>query len=316
MESSPMMMKGRAGVITALVLIAAPAALATFEAISYFVANRPSGSFMSSGEKRDYVLYVPATYDARKATPLVISLHGGALWGAAQRETSQWDRVADRQGFIVVYPSALSGRGPRKWREEESIGRPREVRFISELIDTLEARYHIDSSRIYANGLSNGGGMSFVLSCVMADRIAAVGFVGAAHFLPREWCAGGRPVPMIDFHGTADWAVPYRGGRSWVAPVTFPDQLKWVASWAKKNGCAPTPMDSSVASDVKRRAYSHCADDADVLLYTIDGGGHTWPGGKALPEWFVGKTTTSIDASAQMWEFFKRHPRPPTGRGD
>src|SRR5947209_15439212 len=91
-------------------------------------------------------------------------------------------------------------------------GLMRDVRFISELIDTLRAAYNIDPTRIYANGLSIGGGMAFVLSCTLSDRIAAVGMVAAAQSLPSSWCTDHRPVPMIAFHGTADPIVPYQGG--------------------------------------------------------------------------------------------------------
>ena len=72
------------------------------------------------------------------------------------------------------------------------------------LIDALQARYNIDPRRVYADGLSNGGGMAFVLSCTLSDRIAAVGLVGSAQLLPWEWCQDERPVPMVNFHGTAD----------------------------------------------------------------------------------------------------------------
>jgi polyhydroxybutyrate depolymerase len=300
--------KRRRGVIgVVLVLISLPVALAAVEAVSFVVSNRSNGSFVSSGEKRDYLLYVPKSYDRTRPTPLVISIHAAAMWGAAQKETSQWNRVADREGFIVVYPSGVSGSGPRIWREENGAGLKKDVRFIADLIDSLEAAYNIDPSRIFANGLSNGGGMSFALSCTMSDRIAAVGLVGSAQLLPWEWCTDRRPVPMIDFHGTADPQVPYMGGKTWVAPRTFPKQSTWAANWARRNGCAPTPIDSVVATDVTRRAYANCADDASVILYTIKGGGHSWPGGKPLPEWFVGPTNNSIDASSLMWAFFREH---------
>jgi polyhydroxybutyrate depolymerase len=176
------------------------------------------------------------------------------------------------------------------------------------LIDTLKATYNVDSTRIYANGLSNGGGMAFVLSCTLSDRIAAVGMVGAAQLLPFGWCTDRRPVPMINFHGTADWAAPYHGGTSWVAPDPFPDVQAWTKRWARRNRCALNPIDSAVAADVIRRAYTSCAGDAAVVLYTIRGGGHTWPGGGPLPEWFVGPTSQSIDASSLMWAFFQAHP--------
>src|SRR5438309_1149326 len=147
-----------------------------------------------------------------------------------------------------------------------------------------------------------------VLVEAVSFRIAAVGLVAAAHLLPWEWCTDRRPVPMIAFHGTADPEVPYSGGRTWVAPERFPSIPTWTANWARRNRCAPNPLDSAVAADVTRRAYTHCADDAAVVLYTVRGGGHTWPGGKPLPQWFAGRTTQSIDATSLMWAFFREHP--------
>jgi polyhydroxybutyrate depolymerase len=290
----------------ALALISVPVVVTAIEAAVFFRANRSNGAIVSSGTRRDYVLHVPAAYDPGRATPLVISLHAAALWGAAQRDISQWNRVADTNGFLVVYPSAERA-GPRVWHVEKGPGLMRDVRFISELIDTLEAHYDIDRRRIYANGLSNGGGMSFVLSCTLSDRIAAIGMVGAAQTLPWSWCTDRRPVPMIDFHGTADPPVPYAGGKTWIAPERFPNIPLWAANWARRNQCQTQLADSTVAPDVIRRAYTKCGADATVLLYTISGGGHTWPGGGALPPWSLGRTSTSIDASAEMWRFFRDH---------
>jgi len=296
------------GVIGAvLVLIGLPPVLALVEAVSFYVRNRSNGSIVSSGQEREYLLYVPESYDRTKPTPLVISMHGGALWPAAQMEISRWNRMADEHGFLVVYPSGITGAGPRAWHVGRGPGLMRDVRYISELIDTLKAAYNIDSTSIYADGLSNGGGMAFVLSCTLSDRIAAVGMVAAALFLPWSWCTDERAVPMIAFHGTADRAVPYHGGKSWVAPSVFPDIPTWVATWARRNRCAPNPIDSAVAADVTRRSYTNCADNAAVVLYTVQGGGHTWPGGGPAPEWFVGTTTRSIDATGQMWAFFREH---------
>ena len=290
-----------------LVILSLPVVLALIEAESFHRRNRDNGAMVSSGEKREYLLYVPTSYDRTKPTPLVISMHGAGLWGAAQEATSQWNRVADHEGFIVVYPSGVGGHGPRIWRADAGTGLTKDVRFISELIDTLSAAYNIDATRIYANGLSNGGGMSFVLSCALSDRIAAVGMVGAAQLLPWSWCTDRRPVPMIAFHGTADNAAPYNGGMSWVASERFPSIPSWTANWARRNRCAPHPIVTAVAADVTRRAYVNCADDAAVVLYTILGGGHTWPGGGPLPEWFVGRTSRSIDATSEMWAFFCEH---------
>jgi polyhydroxybutyrate depolymerase len=306
-ESSPVKRDRRALVI-ALGIISLPVLLASVNAMRFDVVNRSNGSIISAGVKRDYVLYVPPSYQQGKPAPLVISLHGAGLWGAGQQTISQWNGIADREGFIVVYPSGFKDGGPRIWHVEPSPRLAQDIRFIAELIDTLAAHYTIDRSRIYANGLSNGGGMSFVLSCTLSDRIAAVGLVAAAQTLPWQWCSDRRPVPMIAFHGTADMQVPYKGGSSWVSARAFPDVKTWAANWARRNRCALIPADSVVAADVRRTEYTGCADDAAVVLYTILGGGHTWPGGKALPEWFVGRTSNSVDATSVMWQFFQQHP--------
>jgi len=95
-----------------LALISLPVLLVLVEAVRFRVANGNTGSFSSSGHQREYLLHVPRNYDRSKPSALVISLHGAGLWGAAQQETSQWNRVADEYGFIVVYPSGEGGGGP------------------------------------------------------------------------------------------------------------------------------------------------------------------------------------------------------------
>jgi polyhydroxybutyrate depolymerase len=184
----------------------------------------------------------------------------------------------------------------------------RDTAFISELIDTLKAVYNIDPTRIYANGLSQGGSMVFVLSCTLSARIAAVGMAAAAQELPWSWCADHRPMPMISFHGTADPIVAYDGGRNPIGPGVFPSVLTWTANWARRNQCGANPVDSLVAPDVTRREYTHCADSAAVVLYIVRGGGHQWPGGKPMPEWLLGPASNGVDATSQMWAFFREHP--------
>lgn len=305
-----------------VVVIGLPVVSVLIAGVSFYALDRTNGTMVSSGEKREYLLYVPRSYDRAKPTPLVISMHAAALWPAAQMETSQWNEVADEHGFIVVYPSGTglipfvieSSIIPTKiWRVESEASLSADVRFISELIDRLEAAYNIDPTRIYANGFSNGGCMAFVLSCKLSHRIAAVGTVGAAQVLPWSWCADSRPVPMIAFHGTADRLVPYDGGPRPDRPasaIPFPSVSTWAANWARRNRCGPNPIESVVTADVTRLEYTNCADDAAVVLYTVRGGGHSWPGGEPLPEWMVGPTTRGIDASSQMWEFFREHRLP------
>jgi polyhydroxybutyrate depolymerase len=292
-----------------VVVIGLPVALVFTAAASIHVLDRSSGTIVSSGRERQYLLYIPPSYDRTSPTPLVISMHAAAMWPAQQMNLSRWNRLADEFGFIVVYPAGTGRSGaPRIWNVNRGPGLMKDVRFISDLIDTLKTTYNIDPSRIYANGFSLGGGMAFVLSCALSDRIAAVGMVSAAQTLPWSWCTDNRAVPMISFHGTAD-LVPYEGGPS-PDPfnrVTFPPVRDWTANWARRNRCTLKVNESVVAADVTRLGYTNCADKAGVLLFTIQGGGHTWPGGKPLPEWIVGPTSRSIDATREMWAFFREH---------
>jgi polyhydroxybutyrate depolymerase len=198
---------GAVAIIIGLPVVLALVTWVSFYAlVSSFAPNRTNGTIVSSGEKREYLLYVPRSYDRAKPTPLVISVHAAMNWPAFQMKLSQWNKVADENGFIVVYPAG-TGTGFKTWYMEGSRtpSRMPDVRFVSELIDTLEATYNIDPTRIYANGMSNGGGMAFALSCTLSHRIAAIGAVSAAQSLPFSWCADySTPVPMIEFHGTGD----------------------------------------------------------------------------------------------------------------
>jgi polyhydroxybutyrate depolymerase len=298
--------------VVGLPVVSVLIAVASFY-ILFYDPNRNNGTIVSSGQQREYLLHVPRSYDRTRPTPLVISMHAAALWPATQMEISQWNKVADEHGFIVVYPSGTTLRGggtgvlPKIWLLRSEAYLSANVRFISELIDALEAAYNIDPTRIYANGFSNGGAMTFVLSCTLSHRIAAVGTVSAAQDQrPWSWCADPRPVPLINFHGTAD-LVPYNGGRVRASPRPFPSVPTWTANWARRNRCGPNPIESVMAADVTRLEYTNCANDAAVVLYTILGGGHAWPGGKPMPEWICGRTSRSIDATRQMWAFFREH---------
>jgi polyhydroxybutyrate depolymerase len=271
----------------------------------YLRANVTNGKVVSSGQDRRYLLFVPTTYDAARPTPLVISIHGYSEWPAHQAQISGWSDLAQEYGFLVVYPEGIGF--PRRWRAGSQSGDPLvDVRFISDLIDELERQYNIDRTRIYANGLSNGGGMSILLGCTLADRITAIGSVSGGYLYPLDECRPSRPVPMIAFHGTADPIVPYLGGPSRYFDLPFPAIPEWVSARAKLNGCGSSPEELPVSGEASGIRYSGCDQGADVVFYMIDGGGHSWPGGEPLPKWIAGPTTQDIDATRVMWEFFSR----------
>jgi polyhydroxybutyrate depolymerase len=113
-------------------------------------------------------------------------------------------------------------------------------------------------------------------------------------------------VPAIVFHGTDDPIVPFAGGGDTGYAAGLPDIATWVAALADHNGCAAEPRALPASGVVSGVAYADCV--ADVVFYTVAGGGHTWPGGEPLPEWLTGTTTEDIDATRVMWEFFRAHP--------
>lgn len=284
-----------------LAMLALAAFLRLLNPVVLGAPNPTMSAIVSGGERREYLLHVPKTYDGSKPAPLVVSLHGAALLPATQMQISRWNDLADRHGFLVVYPSGIRI-APLPlfpplpvWLMRSRERRASEARFISDLVESLSRTYAVDSTRIYVSGFSNGGGMAFALSCTLAHRIAAVGTVAAARELPWSACGDPEPVPLIAFHGTADRFVSYDGAPS------------GAAAWARRNGCGPDPVETTVSEGVARTAYTNCARNADVVLFTLQGGGHAWPGGGPMPRWLVGRTSRGVDATAEMWAFFRQH---------
>lgn len=269
-----------------------------------------NGRIKSSGQTRKYLIYVPESYDPDTKTPLVISIHGFVQWPAHQQSMTGWNKVADENGFLVVYPKGTGF--PLRWNTRPSEENPgamdEELQFFSDLIDHLSRSYNIDPSHIYVNGMSNGGGMSDLLACEFSDRITAIGGVAGAYVYPREDCHPARPMPVIAFHGVDDQIVLYKGGASSRdEQFVFPTIEDWAAGWAENNSCSTAPEINEITNEITRRYYTGCESDAEVILYSIKGAGHTWPGGEKLPVWIAGYTNQDINASALMWEFFSRY---------
>ena len=291
--------------LVALVLVTGVLAVAL-----YWEIYRSDGEVLSSGRKRSYLLHVPKTYQPNRPTALVICLHGFAEWPAHVMRLSHWNRLADEAGFLVVYPFGSSF--PLRWNCGGRFGQQeqaqQDVQFISDLIDQLKKEYNLDESRVYANGLSNGGGMSFLLASQLSERIAAIGSVGGAYLLPWTDYHPKRPVAAMIFHGTADPIVPFHG-KSWgTSGFALPDIPQWVQTLAARNGCQTNSVPLPASGSVSGVHYPGGTNHADVVFYTVAGGGHTWPGGKQMAAFIVGKTTTGVDATRLMWNFFQEHP--------
>ncbi len=248
---------------------------------------------------RSYRLAVPDGYRSSRPTPLILLFHGS---GSDALEMSVYTEMPERAspaGYLVVTPDAVA----EQWQLSTPNTASADLAFVSALIANLSARYCVDRSRVYAAGFSLGSEFSIVVACTPGNRIAAVGLVSAE--FPLRPCPG--PIAVIAFHGTADLLVAYANGgigRSLPgAPVPGVEQN--MAGWARLDGCKRHPSVLQLTSMVVRRSWHDCRAGSHAVLFTVLGGGHSWPGSPViLPASIFGPTTGQIDATGLMLRFF------------
>ena len=281
-----------------------------------------SASIVSGGLERTYSVHVSSSYDRSIPTPLVIVLHGGGGTGQGMVKLTGFNAVADRENSIIAYPDGFEkhwndGRGIQ-WQSH--IENTDDVGFISALIDHLSDELNIDARKIYVTGISNGGMMSHRLGCELSQRIAAISPVASNIPVNQAsvWSPS-RPVPVLIINGTDDPLVPWDGGEIRLGRNTFGVVLSvadTVKFWVEKDQCASSPVitqlpdkDPYDGTEVRKEVYGGCEGGAEVVLYAIEGGGHTWPGGlQYLPESVIGRTSREFKASEVIWQFFKEQP--------
>ena len=276
------------------------------------------------GRERNYIVHLPPKEKMNASVPLLFHLHGGGgtAKGTAGLTFGRFNELADRDGFIVVYPNAINknwndGRKLEDviaWKEDID-----DVGFITAIVDKLKQKYKIDNKRIFTTGMSNGGFMTSRLLCDRADIFSGGAILTASlskDYMPK--CDPEKPVAVMVMNGTEDPLIPYDGGlikvfRKTRGEIVSTDEI--VDFWKDKNGCTvkknTVALPDSTADDttVIVEEYSNCQDRGALVLYTIKGGGHTWPGGKQyLGERWIGKTNRDIVACDVIWEFFKTLP--------
>jgi polyhydroxybutyrate depolymerase len=260
-------------------------------------------SIRVDGTVRTYRLAVPASYRERRPTPLILQFHGSGSDAVQQSAYSGLPAAGAAAGYLVATPDALGG----NW-DLAAPGTPTaDQRLVAALESDLAERYCVDDARIYAAGISLGSEFATIAACDPADHIAAVGLV-AAEYLLRP-CRG--PVPVLAFHGTADPIVPYATGATGrsVPGVPVVGAVQNLEAWARLDRCHPAPTTTTPAPDIVRRRWSGCAAGSSVVLYTVVGGGHTWPGSPVvLSAAAFGPTTRSVSATRLMLGFFGEHP--------
>lgn len=267
--------------------------------------GRGSGlvTVMHDGLPRTAWLHVPPGYDPSAGTMLVLNFHGFTSDAAQQMLLSEMNGASDARGFLVVYPQGVA----RSWNAGACCGTAwldavDDVGFVEALLDELSDELCIDPRRIYATGMSNGGFLSHRLACELSGTFAAIAPVAGVLGVEPEDCTPPRPVPVMHIHGTADPVVPYEGS------LTFASVEETVARWRQLDGCSTNSSPLVDQGDAWCVSWSDCDEGAEVVRCTIEGGGHTWPGGFPIP--LVGKTSTDLDATGAMLDFFDAHPLP------
>lgn len=279
------------------------------------LANPPSGDSIQAsssdefGSPGDYVvelevngtvrraqLHVPTSYSDQSSFPLVLNLHGFNSNASQQETLSQMSAKADEAGFLVAYPEGIE----QAWHFGPGAEGDADQAFLVGLVDLLREQLHIDATRVYITGISNGAQMSNLMACEHADVFAAAAPVSGGYF-PFQDCNATRPVPIIAFHGTDDSIIPYEGQGALLMPVH-----EWAEAWAGHNGCDAKPVVIYETEEVLGESWINCTNSADVILFTIIGKGHSWPGSD-MP---VAITTREIDATDLIWNFFAAHRMP------
>lgn len=262
---------------------------------------------MPSGKiQRLYRLYLPVHYTNTLQHPLLLNFHGYAANAYTQERISQFDPLANNNQFIVVYPNGTFDKfGLRGWNTglHPSIT-ANDVLFVSNLLNHLQSNFCINPAQIYATGFSNGGGFVNLLACKLSNRIAAFAPVSGSYVTPFKICTIKRPVPIIEFHGTADKTVPYNGD---LFTKEF-SVLNWIDDWIKQDECLKKPTILYQSTKIVAYTWPDCKSQAAIVHYKIINEPHVWP--RILFPQTVNGQTQYVNAATIIWNFFSQHPLP------
>jgi polyhydroxybutyrate depolymerase len=254
----------------------------------------------SGGLQRTAVVYVPPV-PAGTPLPVLLAMHGANQNGTFFENYTGFSTIARDEGFIAVYPNATVYDGETFWTiNDDRPGSADDVQFISDLVQYLEANLCVAPGRVYATGVSNGGGMTARLACQLSgDIVAAAPIAGGYSTIPS--CTPQQPVSVIEVHGSSDGTVPYNGK----PPDGAGAVPAYLRMWRALDRCSPTPHESEPAPRVLQTTWGPCADGTTVTGVEIYGGGHQLPGG--FPPDKGQNATLSVPWLA--WSFLRRQHR-------
>lgn len=293
------------------------------------------------GAARRYYVHVPEGYNPEFSYPVVVNLHGGGGNAVGAATGTDFNALADRKGFIAVYPEGTGqkvlGKLLATWNGGPCCGKAQDknvddVSFIRQVIDDLKRRYNINRKRVYATGISNGAIMAHRLACELSTQIAAIAAVAGPGMVKN--CQPERAVPVLIIHGTDDQCARYQGGKQcggcWqraiakatrlpdlgrgrFACMSVPEQAQ---KWQRINQCGDGEKVTYKKGNAECKTAAGCGMEP-VVTCTIYGGGHTWPGApgpkcdkdtkfcRAYID-VTGAISHDLNANEYMWDFFKR----------
>jgi polyhydroxybutyrate depolymerase len=297
-------------------------------------AGNQEFDFEHGGRERSYRVHAPRALGPRPA-PVVLSFHGGGGSAEAQQSYTRLDALADREGFLAVYPNGTGRLGKRLltwnagaccgWAKQHEID---DVGFARAVVDDLARRTPVDRARIYATGLSNGAMLAYRLAAEAPDLVAAIAPVAGSMVLERFEPA--RPVPILHIHSVDDPRALYAGGLGLPFPLTkarvlHPPVEEVLARWVRFEGCPEPPRaepprvgaGASAGHTATKLVWGPCRGGSEIALWRVTGAGHVWPGGKLdYLRRLLGPGTGVIDANEEMWRFFARFALPAAAPAD
>lgn len=266
------------------------------ENLEFCYLNANSEVLLHNDIDREYILYIPDSYDGSTSVPLMLNFHG--FGGSASNFMANADMhpIAESNNFILVYPQGSCSEGSSHWNPcpigGDNKSTADDVGFIESLIEKISSQYNVDHERIYAAGYSNGSMMAYGLANYKSELIAAVASVSGAMLD----CIGptSHPMPVVHFHGTSDEVIPYDGNGYYNAVQSTLDY------WIHFNNANTTPSiytDNSGTLIVDHYVYDQGDNSVSVEHYKYNGGEHSW-----FNTTYQGQNTSEL-----IWSFVSRY---------
>jgi polyhydroxybutyrate depolymerase len=254
--------------------------------------NNNVQSIVHDGVNREYVLYIPNSYDGTSSVPLMLNFHGFGGSASDYMQRADMRSLAEVDTFILVYPQGSCLDGSSHWNPCPTGGDNKstadDVGFVESMISEISSQYNVDMERIYAAGYSNGGMMAYGLANYKSDLIAAVASVSGTMLD----CTGptNHPMPVVHLHGTSDSVISYNGSTDWNSVQSTLDH------WINFNNTDLTPTITS-DNNIERYVYDQGDNSVSVEHYKFIGGEHVW----------FSSTFQDQNASDLVWNFVSRY---------